>query len=338
MKMRFFLSRYFSASYWKIKFSSLIFLLITLIFLANILLAYLLLAGKLETEKTLLIKPNMALSEISLLLKEEGVIAHAKLFELISRLYSFYQPLKSGEYKFSKKISPAQILTTLAAGKSITHRLLVQEGSNAKQIIANLESNPLLAGKISGQVPEGYLMPSTYFYSYKDQRQKLLEEMKLAMSLALDQVMPNLTKDSPLKTRKDVLILASMIEKEAGYNDDRSRIAAVFINRLRKNMRLQSDPTAIFALTQGKFPFARKLTSQDLKIKSPYNTYYIYGLPKGAICCPSLASLQAATKPAASDELYFVANGRGGHNFAKNYKDHLKNINILRQLQKKRKK
>jgi UPF0755 protein len=147
--------------------------------------------------------------------------------------------------------------------------------------------------------------------------------------------MPKLTKNSPLKTRKDVLIMASIIEKEAGHDGERALIAGVLLNRLKRGMKLQADPTAVYAVTGGKYKLMRSPTRQDLKIESPYNTYQIYGLPIGPISCPGRASLEAAVAPQKTDALYFVVDGEGGHKFSKTLEEH--NVHVQRFRDRTRK-
>lgn len=310
----------------KIKLFILISISVVVICIANIFGGYLLLPGNLDEEKIVIIKPRLSIHKISVLLEKENVIKNAKLFEVVSRIYSNFEPLKSGEYKFTKNITPYQVLRVLVKGKSIVHRMFIPEGYTVSQIIDIVNSEERLTGKINGNIPEGYLMPSTYFYTYEDQREKLIDEMRKGMSNALDEVMPKLSKDSPLKTRKDVLILASIVEKEAGSDQERPKIAAVFINRLKKGMKLQADPTTVYAITEGKESLGRSLKRKDMKIKSPYNTYHVYGLPVGPISCPGRASLEAVVSPAKIAALYFVVNGKGGHSFSKTLKEHNRHV------------
>ncbi len=297
---------------------------------ANILAGYLYLPGPLQEKKIVLIEKGLSTGQISQRLYDAGVIGNSKFFEIICKIYSIKTPLKSGEYAFTSRISPLQILRKLATGKSIIHKLKIPEGSMVSEIIEIINSQELLDGTISNNIPEGYLMPSTYFYSYGDKRENIIDKMRKAMSNALDEVMPKLSPNSPLKSRKDVLILASIVEKEAGNDLERPLIAAVFINRLKKNMKLQADPTSAYAVTDGKYKLKRPLTKSDLKIASPYNTYYIFGLPIGAISCPGKKSLEAVVNPAKTDDLYFVANGSGGHNFSKTLKDHNHHVQNFR--------
>lgn len=306
----------------KIKMFVLISFFVIIISTINILGGYLFLPGNLESEKIVIVQPNLSVSEISQKLKDENIIKYSKLFELLARVYSYYKPLKSGEYKFTKNTTPYQVIRTLAKGKSIIHRLFIPEGYTVQQIIDTIRAETRLNGKINSNIPEGYLMPSTYFYTYQDQREQIIDDMRKKMSLALDKVMPKLSPDSPVKTRLEVLTLASIIEKEAGNNAEKPIVASVFLNRLRKNMKLQADPTTSYAITEGKRPLGRSLTRKDLKTPSPYNTYYAKGLPPGPISCPGKASLRAVVAPAKTDYLYFVVNGKGGHNFSRTLKEH----------------
>ena len=315
----------------KIKLFILISISVVVICLANILGGYLFLPGNLGEEKIVIIKPGLSIHKISVLLEKEKIIKHAKLFEAIGQIHSFQSPLKSGEYKFTKNITPYQVLRKLVIGRSVVHRLFVPEGYMVSQILEMINLEDRLVGQINGNIPEGYLMPSTYFYTYEDQREKLIDEMRKNMSNALDEVMLKLPKDSPLKTRKDVLIFASIVEKEAGNDKERSKVAAVFINRLKKGMKLQADPTSAYAITEGKYKLDRSLRRKDLRIKSPYNTYHIYGLPVGAISCPGRASLEAAVAPAKTDALYFVVNGKGGHSFSKTLKEHNRHVQKFKE-------
>ena len=174
-------------------------------------------------------------------------------------------------------------------------------------------------------------MPSTYFYTYGDLREKIIDEMRNGMSRALDAVMLKLKEDSPLKTRRDVLIFASIVEREAGNEKERPLIAGVFINRLKRGMKLQADPTVIYAVTEGKYKLNRALTRTDLQIDSKYNTYKVEGLPPGPIACPGVASLEASVLPAKINALYFVVDGTGGHSFSSTLEEHNMYVQKFRQ-------
>jgi len=303
----------------------------------NILGGYLFLPGDLEEDKIIVIKPSLSIHKISELLAQKGVIKNKALFEILSQLYSYHSPLKSGEYRFTSYITPYQAIRKLASGKSIIHRLFIPEGLMVSEIIERINAEEQLIGNINSTVLEGHLMPSTYFYTYGDQRDKIISLMKKQMSQALDKVMLKLKANSPLKTRKDVLILASIIEKEAGNNQERPKIAGVFINRLKRGMKLQADPTTIYAVTEGKYKLKRTLRRSDLKAASPYNTYHVYGLPLGPIACPGRASLEAAVNPTKTDALYFVVNGKGGHNFSSTLKEHNRYVQEFKARVRKRK-
>ncbi len=318
----------------KIKLIAIVSLAVIAITLANIIGGYLFLPGQLAEKKIVIVKSRLSIHKISIVLEQEGIIKHRHLFEVISKIYGLYKPLKSGEYEFTKAISPYQVLARLASGRSVVHRLVITEGQTVNEIIAKINAEDRLFGQINLNIPEGYLMPSTYFYTYGDLREKIIDEMRKEMSKALDTVMLKLKDDSPLKTRKDVLIFASIVEKEAGNETERPMIAGVFINRLKKGMKLQADPTVIYAVTEGKYKLNRALSRTDLRINSNYNTYKIAGLPPGPIACPGMASLEATVLPAKTDALYFVVDGNGGHNFSRTLQEHNLHVQKFRQSAK----
>jgi UPF0755 protein len=284
-----------------------------------------------QNSKIIIIKPNLKISAIAYTLEENNIIKYRKLFTLLAKIYSLKYPLKSGEYNFTANISPIQILRILYNGKSIIHKIIVPEGVYVHEIIEMINKEERLFGNVINNVPEGFLMPNTYFFSYGDMKEKLIEQMRNLMSYNLDNIMKKLDNSSPLKTRLDVLILASIVEKETNSNIERPVIASVFLNRLKKNMKLQADPTTIYAITEGKYKLTRNITKKDLSIESHYNTYYVNGLPKGPISCPSLKSLEAVASPANSKFLYFVVSPAGGHAFAENINDHNINVQIYRE-------
>ncbi|RTK92341.1 MAG: endolytic transglycosylase MltG [Rickettsiales bacterium] len=310
----------------KIKLLILISVIALSITSVNLLYGYLFLSNSLLDKKIVIIKPQSSIHEISNLLEKESVIKYRLIFELCGKIYSLFHPLKSGEYEFTAGITPYQVLVKLSSGTSIVRRLFIPEGTTTHEIITKINSDDRIFGRIISPIPEGYLMPSTYFYSYGDQKEKIIDQMRAEMSRALDMAMLKLSSDSTLKTRMDVLIMASIIEKEAANDLERAIIAGVFINRLKLGMKLQADPTVIYAITEGKYKLNRPLTRTDLQTDSPYNTYKAKGLPPTPICCPSLASIMAAVMPAKTDALYFVANGLGTHSFSSNLNDH--NINV----------
>ncbi len=297
----------------------------------NLTCAYLFLSHKLPDKKIVIIKPHLTIDQIGDLLEKESIIKYKQIFKFTAKIYSLFRPLKSGEYKFTAGITPYQVLIKLSSGTSIIHRLFIPEGTTVHEIIEKINSDDRIFGRIITPVPEGFLMPSTYFYSYGDQKEKIISKMRLNMTKTLDKAMLKLSPNSPLKTRMDVLILASIIEKEAADDIERPLIAGVFINRLKMGMKLQADPTVIYAITEGKFKLGRNLTRTDLQIDSPYNTYKITGLPTGPITCPGAASIMAAVMPAKTDALFFVVNKFGNHSFSNNLKEHNTNVQYYRE-------
>lgn len=291
--------------------------------------------GPLESSKTLIIHPGLSINQIAANLSEEGVVNYPNIFALVAKFYAKRAPLKSGEYVFTPSISPLQVLGILSLGRSVIHRLTIPEGVMVSEILEKINSEAVLFGDIKGTVPEGFLMPSTYFFSYGDQKEQIVDQMRKAMSVALDEVMAKLSPDSILKTRLEVLTLASIIEKEAALDEERGLIAAVFLNRLKKGMKLQADPTTIYAVTEGKFKLGRPLTKRDLALASSYNTYYVKGLPPTPIACPSKKSLEAVVLPKSTKALYFVVDGKGGHKFSNTLDVHNKNVQDYRNNTKK---
>jgi UPF0755 protein len=278
----------------------------------------------------------MSTQEMSKKLSDAGVVKHPFIFALYLKLYGFKYKMKSGEYSFTSKISPRQVIKILIDGKSIIHKLVIPEGLTVYEILNQLNKIEILTGEISLDIPEGYLFPNTYFYSYGDQKQKIVDLMRSKMSEVIDKYIANLSISSPLKSRMDVLTLASIVEKESVILEEKPRIAALYLNRMRKKMKLQADPTTIYAITFGKEVFNRAVTFQDLKIVSPFNTYHVFGLPPTPICCPGEEAIKAVIFPLNTKDLYFVAegNGSGRHYFSETYLEHQNNIKKYKKARK----
>ena len=292
--------------------------------------------GPLEKTKTVVIPRGAGPATMTKVLQEEGVIDHAKLFRVALIIDPSPKPIKAGEYEIPAHISMQALVDLLQSGKVVQRRLTVPEGTTTAEVIELVRKTEALTGEVTLDLKEGDLLPETYFYSRDDTRDGLLMRMKEAMEKTLDEAWRKRAPGLPLANRREALVLASMIEKETAVPAERAKIAAVFINRLRRRMRLESDPTVIYGLTGGKGPFNRELTRADLQSSSPYNTYMVVGLPPGPICNPGRASIVAATNPARERLLYFVADGQGGHAFALNMLEHNRNVERWRQIQRER--
>jgi UPF0755 protein len=274
----------------------------------------------------ILIEQGTASTRIIAQLAQAGVIEHPLMFRAFAMLQGDITRYKAGEYRFDLYISPRDVSRTLAEGNTIQRSITFPEGWVTSQIMELLEAEPLLTGEIDAHPPEGSLMPDTYNFMRGQPRSEILTQMHNAMREVLAKAWEKRSPNLPLTSPEQVLILASIVEKETGVADERERVAAVFINRLRANMPLQSDPTANYGLYLESGELKKRLLLKDVAHESDYNTYVIAGLPPTPICNPSRASIHAVLHPADTKELYFVADGKGGHVFAETLAQHNRNV------------
>lgn len=289
--------------------------------------------GPLSEEKVVNIPRGLGIRDIADVLQREGVIDQPYIFMGAVIVLKARGELKYGEYQFSKQASISDVVDTIIEGKVVQHAFIVPEGLTSEQIVARLLENTALTGQIKEIPREGTLLPETYRFTRGMMREQIIQRMQQAHRRVLQDVWEHRVQDLPVKTPEQLVTLASIVEKETGRPDERTRVAAVFVNRLKTKMRLQSDPTIIYGLTGGKGPLGRPILKSEIEQPTPYNTYVIDGLPPGPIANPGRASLEAAANPARTKELYFVADGSGGHLFSDSYAEHQKNVTRLRGIE-----
>lgn len=291
--------------------------------------------GPHSQDVTVIIEKGSNLSATANILTEGGAVVHPWSFVAGVFLSGNRGALKAGEYLIPAHARPVEIAHILANGKVIVHQVTIPEGLTVVQIMDIVKAIPNLSGDVIRIPEEGTLLPETYRYIRGDSREKMISHMRGAMRRTLKEVWEARKPESLLKTPEELLILASIVEKETGVSQERPRVAAVFLNRLKKGMKLQSDPTVIYGLTLGEKPLGHLLTFDDLKHVSEYNTYVIPALPPKPIACPGRQALQAVMEPATTSDLYFVADGTGGHVFSPTYNEHVQNVKEWRKIQKK---
>ncbi len=293
--------------------------------------------GPLAEPKQLVIPKGATIDQIADTLAKAGVIESRFVFVNWVRVLGTRARLRSGEYRFPKRVSAQDAMNILISGRQIQHRFTIPEGLTTYQVLERVKKVELLEGDLTETAGEGELLPDTYFFTLGETRNAVVQRMKRAMQDALDAVWVQRTDtDGPIKTKRDLLILASIVEKETGEGAERPMIAGVFLNRLKKNMRLETDPTVIYGLTEGKGALGRRLLRSDLEKPHPYNTYKIQGLPPGPIANPGKTSLLAVIKPAQHNYIYFVADGTGGHVFAETLDQHNRNVAKWRKIRRER--
>ncbi|MBU6457178.1 MAG: endolytic transglycosylase MltG [Bradyrhizobium sp.] len=291
--------------------------------------------GPLQEDKIVNIPPRAGMTDIAEVLQREGVIDNNRwafiggVFALKAR-----SGLKPGEYLFQKNASLRDVIGTMVEGKVVQHAVTIPEGLTSEQIVARLSDNDIFAGTIHEIPREGTLLPETYKFPRGTTRDQVIARMQQAQKRVVAEIWEHRNPDIPVKTPEQLVTLASIIEKETGKADERSRVAAVYVNRLRQKMKLQSDPTIIYGLVGGKGTLGRPIKRSEITQPSPYNTYVVDGLPPGPIANPGRASLEAAANPARTRDLFFVADGTGGHTFSETYDQHQKNVAKFRAMEK----
>ena len=289
--------------------------------------------GPLVEDRIVNIPRGAGIRDIADVLTRDGVIDQPWVFVGGVLVLKAREGLKAGEYQFKAHASLRDVVATIIEGRVVAHQITIAEGLTSEQIIARLLDDDVLTGNIREIPREGSLLPDTYNFTRGVTREQMIQRMQQAQQRVLKEIWDRRSPDLPITTPEQLVVLASLIEKETGKPEERSRVAAVFANRLKQKMRLQSDPTIIYGLVGGKGTLGRPIMKSEIDRPTPYNTYQIDGLPPGPIANPGRASLEAAANPARTRELFFVADGTGGHVFAETYEQHQKNVARLRLME-----
>jgi len=291
--------------------------------------------GPLQEDKVVNIPARAGMTDIADILQREGVIDNNR-WAFIGSVFALKarSELKPGEYSFQKSASLRDVIGTIVEGKVVQHAVTIPEGLTSEQIVARLSENDVFAGAVREMPREGTLLPETYKFPRGTSRDQVIARMQQTQKRVLAEIWERRNPDIPVKTPEQLVTLASIVEKETGKADERSRVAAVFVNRLRQKIKLQSDPTIIYGLVGGRGTLGRPIKRSEIQQPSPYNTYVVEGLPPGPIANPGRASLEAAANPARTRDLFFVADGTGGHAFTETYDQHQKNVAKLRSMEK----
>ena len=286
-------------------------------------------------ERTVFVPRGSGLTATARILLDAGVIRDDWSFAFGAWLRGAADDLRAGEYRIAAGASMAEVLRRIRGGHSVQRQFTVPEGARMASVMARIAENPYLSGDLPEALPEGLVAPETYFFVRGDSRAALYGRMASLQTAILETLWEERAPDLPFDTPEEALVLASIVERETGLAEERPRVAAVFVNRLRRGMRLQSDPTVLYAIESAQGPLGRPLTRADLAFSSPYNTYQNGGLPPGPIANPGRAAIVAALRPDDTDEYYFVADGSGGHAFARTLDEHNRNVARWRRLRQR---
>lgn len=293
-------------------------------------------AGPLDHTTVFVIPKGEGVNAIAERLERDGIISDRRIFVASVIYFKVQDKLKAGEYEIRKQASMRDVLDKLVEGRAVLHKVSIPEGLTSKQVVDRLNAHEMLKGEIAEIPEEGSLLPDTYKFSRGMTRQDLIERMKAAQRTFVQRLWPKRRADLPIKTPEEAIILASIVEKETGRADERSRIAGVFMNRLRKGIPLQSDPTIIYGLVGGEGTLGRGILRSELEQETPFNTYKIKGLTPTPIANPGRSAIEAVLNPAKTKDLYFVADGTGGHAFAPSLAQHNQNVAEWRQIERER--
>ncbi|MBW3098705.1 endolytic transglycosylase MltG [Pseudohoeflea coraliihabitans] len=290
--------------------------------------------GPLDQTTAFMVPEGAGFNQVAAGLEQRGIISDQRIFKVAGKTVLGDDTIKAGEYEIRANASMAQILEQMRAGKSILHTLTIPEGFTTAQVIERIKAHDMLEGELPAELPaEGDLLPETYKFSRGTERADILRQMQRGQQRALDQIWARRAPDLPLKSKEELVILASIVEKETARADERPHVASVFFNRLERGMRLQSDPTVIYGVFGGEGkPSDRPIYKSDLEKETPYNTYVISGLPPTPIANPGRESMEAVANPSRTKDLYFVADGYGGHAFAETLDEHNRNVARWRRL------
>ncbi|WP_427022983.1 endolytic transglycosylase MltG [Aureimonas ureilytica] len=292
--------------------------------------------GPLRQEATFLVPKGGGLDGISASLERSGIVSDARIFEYGVRFERAAGQLKAGEYAFAPGASMRDVMNTIRSGNSILHTITIPEGWTVAQIYARIAADDTLVGDLPPEAPEGSLLPETYKFTRGLSRAELVSQMSAAQTKLVAEIWKTREDGLPISDIGQFVTLASIVEKETGIDSERPHVASVFVNRLRKNMRLQSDPTIIYGIWGGAGkPANEPIRQSHIASDTPYNTYVIRGLPPGPIANPGRAALEAVAHPLDTDDLYFVADGTGGHAFSRTLDEHNSNVRRLRDIEKR---
>lgn len=295
-------------------------------------------AGPLTAETTFLVKRGAGIAEVSNSLENREIVSDARIFRYGMRTLGHENDLKAGEYAIPAGATMRDVMNILISGRSIMYPLTIPEGLTVKQIFDRIEADPILVGEMPREMPaEGALFTDTLNFTRGTSRTEIIDRMVASQKKLIDDIWEKRRPDLPIKDKNEFVTLASIVEKETGIASERPHVASVFVNRLNKGMRIQSDPTIIYGLFGGAGkPPERPIFKSDIEKATPYNTYIINGLPPTPIANPGRAALEAVADPLDTDDLYFVADGTGGHVFAPTLQEHNANVRKWRAVEREK--